>query len=301
VRDLVYAPDPLLFFRLAPHLDVRETANPRIFDLRTNALGLRNDEISPAKPAGTFRVLAVGDSCTFGSGAGQQQTWPARLEQRLAAQRGDLRVEVLNAGVPGWSSHQALRYLETEGLALSPDAVIFTSAVNDASPASAGGKRRFGQGRLLSDREYAEALRAQHFGVTRLLWRAGLGVGVRGSRTPPGEVKRRVPLADYIDNLRRFAAASRERGARPLLVAWPLRSQAETPPRTGELERELSRYQRAALETARAEGAAFVDLLPLVSGRPELYIDAVHMGPEGYALVAARIGAELSPALPDAP
>ena len=46
---------------------------------------------------------------------------------------------MVNAGVPGFSSYQALRYLEIEGFDLDPDVVVFVSGINDASPATAGG------------------------------------------------------------------------------------------------------------------------------------------------------------------
>jgi lysophospholipase L1-like esterase len=257
VRDLVYVPDEEMFFRLAPGLDVEETGNPRIFDLKTNSRGLRGNEVALPKPEGVHRVLAVGDSCTFGSGAGQDETWG---------------VEVINAGVPGFSSYQALRYLEVEGFGLEPDLVIFTSGVNDASPATAGGKRRFGSGLRLSDREYADALKAnRRLGITRLLWRAGVG---------GGGAKRRVPLEDYVSNLEGFVAQSLSRGITPVIVAWPLRAGADP-----EVEQVLGQYHRAA----RIDGAVFVDLAEGLKGRDELFIDAVHLSPEGYGVVAREI------------
>jgi lysophospholipase L1-like esterase len=300
VRDLLYLPDRELFFRLAPELDLAETGNPRIFDLRTNSLGLRNDEVSLAKPPGTWRVLALGDSCTFGSGAGQADTWPAQLERRLAAARSDLRFEVLNAGVPGWSSHQALRYLEREGLAFEPDAVILASGVNDASPATAGAKRRFAAGRQLSDREYAAALGARRrLALAELLWRAGLlsaPVGA-GAGDAPGGVKRRVSPSEYFANLAAFAAASRARGALPVVAFWPLRSEAAGES-GGEVEEVLREYKREAAAAARSAGVPFVDLKEVLRGRPDLYVDPVHLAPEGYGRVAERLAAELAAHLP---
>lgn len=291
VRDLLYVPDAELFFRLTPDLDVPETANPRIFDLRTDSRGLRSAEVSLPKPPGTYRVLAVGDSCTFGSGAGQADTWPAQLERDLSRARGDLRFEVLNAGVPGFTSYQALRYLELEGFDLDPDAVAFTTAVNDASPATAGGKRRFGGGIMLSDREYAGALRSnRRLGITRLLWRAGL---LGSGAAAPGAGKRRVSPDEYGRNLEAFAAESRRRGILPVIVAWPLRSQAAEPAADTEIERTLALYQRRAAQAARVEGAVFVDLVSGLRGRQALFIDAVHMGPEGYGVVAEQLAAAI--------
>jgi len=46
-----------------------------------------------------MRVVAIGDSFTFGYGAGDQETWPYHLEQAL--KRTGLNVEVLNLGRPG--------------------------------------------------------------------------------------------------------------------------------------------------------------------------------------------------------
>jgi lysophospholipase L1-like esterase len=302
VRDLVYVPDPEIFFRLTPNLDLAETGNPRIFDLQTNALGLRSGEISRPKPPGTYRVLAVGDSCTFGSGAGSADTYPAQLERQLGALRPDLAFEVLNAGVPGFTSYQALRYLEIEGLDLEPDAVLFGTSVNDASPAHAGRKRRFGEGRMLSDREYAAALRAQRsLGIRRLLWRAGLGFGAAGSPVgEAGNVKRRVPLADYEKILASFAEQSRARGILPLIVAWPLKSQASGLEERTELELTVERYQRAAAAAAAAQATPFVDLEPPLLGRADLFIDMVHLNPRGYGVVAERIARELEQHLPGA-
>ncbi|MDJ0846791.1 MAG: GDSL-type esterase/lipase family protein [Myxococcota bacterium] len=298
VRDLVYVPDPDTFFRLAPHLDLGRTANPRIFDLRTDSRGLRSEEPAVPKPAGTLRVVAVGDSCTFGSGAPQASTYPAQLQTRLAGAR-PARFEVLNAGVPGFTSFQALRFLETEGFGLEPDAVVFASGVNDAAPATAGSKRRFGS-QLLSDREYADALRRnRRLGITRLLWRAGLGLaGGAGGEGQPGGVKRRVSPGEYEANLDAFVAGSRRVGSLPVIVVWPLRSQMDDAGPPTEVDRVVALYQDAARSVAQRTGSALVELADVLRGRPALFIDSVHLGPEGYGLVAQQVADALLAGLP---
>lgn len=69
----------------------------RTYRVSTNALRLRMPEIGP-KPAGTKRILALGDSITHGWGVAADEAWPARLEAELR-DRG-AAVEVINAGVP---------------------------------------------------------------------------------------------------------------------------------------------------------------------------------------------------------
>src|SRR4029079_7866623 len=96
----LYEPDPPRRYRLHPGL--RGTMTNRVeFDdpISVNQMGLRGPEIGP-KPPGTLRVLALGDSFTFGVGARVGETYPAQLEKALRA-RG-VRTEVLNAGVPGF-------------------------------------------------------------------------------------------------------------------------------------------------------------------------------------------------------
>lgn len=79
----------------------------------------RTRPLARAKPAGVRRVIAFGDSQTYGAGVATDQAWPARAEQAL----GD-GWEVLNAGVSGYRSLHALRLLETRLGDYAPDAVI---------------------------------------------------------------------------------------------------------------------------------------------------------------------------------
>jgi hypothetical protein len=98
--------------------------------VRTNELGLRGEPAAPAKTAGTFRVLVVGDSFAFGFGVEDEESFPALLETRLDT-RFERPVEVLNAGVPGWSTDHYLLFLRTRGFALEPDLVVLAIMEND--------------------------------------------------------------------------------------------------------------------------------------------------------------------------
>ena len=66
---------------------------------------------------------------------------------------------------------------------------------------------------------------------------------------------------------RAFAEQSRARGILPLIVAWPLESQASGRGGRTEVEVTVERYQRAAAAAATAQTASFVDLLPPLLGR----------------------------------
>lgn len=115
---------------LLPNLDVVERLMPvRPYWLKTNSVGLRNtDEVNDNPDV--FRVLAVGDSFMYGMYVHNPETFPARLEETLN-QRLDMPVQVLNAGVPGYTIADELDYLKAKGLALNPDLVIFGFYTND--------------------------------------------------------------------------------------------------------------------------------------------------------------------------
>jgi hypothetical protein len=87
--------------------------------LSSNSHGLRGAPEHPYdKPVGTRRVVAIGDSFTFGEDVGDDETWPRRLEALLPG------VEVLNLGVHGYGHDQMLLYLKEEGLRYQPDLVL---------------------------------------------------------------------------------------------------------------------------------------------------------------------------------
>jgi hypothetical protein len=98
--------------------------------VRTNSLGLRGPEVAPRKPAGTRRVIVVGDSYVFGQGVDDDQTMPARLSRRLN-DRGPGRYEVVNLGVNSYSTDQELILLEELGPRLEPDIVVLFVCDND--------------------------------------------------------------------------------------------------------------------------------------------------------------------------
>ncbi len=71
--------------------------------IHINAQGLRaTREYAATRPSGMRRVLACGESFTFGEEVADAETWSARLEARVPA------LEVLNYGVGGYGTDQAL-------------------------------------------------------------------------------------------------------------------------------------------------------------------------------------------------
>jgi len=87
-------------------------------DYRINSLGLRNRETTYKKPEGTFRIVVLGDSRTFGWGVPIEKHFSTLLEGYFKD------VEVINMGVSGFGVDQELLFLDSEGCRYEPDLVI---------------------------------------------------------------------------------------------------------------------------------------------------------------------------------
>lgn len=94
-------------------------------EIRTNSLGLREDrDLEVPKPAGTKRLLVLGDSITLAWGVDVEQGFCARLDRALEGW------EVINSGVGNYnSSAEAATYEKLQ--LLEPDAVMVAFYIND--------------------------------------------------------------------------------------------------------------------------------------------------------------------------
>jgi lysophospholipase L1-like esterase len=98
-----------------------------------NGYGLRGKSFDIKKPPGVFRIVCLGASTTYCIYAWERQTYPDRLEQ-LIEKNGLGPVEVLNAGVPGWTSMETLINFQLRLLNLDPDMIIVYHGHNDIFP-----------------------------------------------------------------------------------------------------------------------------------------------------------------------
>lgn len=118
---------------LAPNQDGVWAIWPhRPYHVQTNSDGLRNvEEIDSSHD---MRILAIGDSFTFGPYVPNEDTWPAQLERLLdISLHPNVTTQVLNAGVAGYTIVDEFYYLRERGLALEPDLVILAFFPNDIS------------------------------------------------------------------------------------------------------------------------------------------------------------------------
>jgi hypothetical protein len=116
--------------RIRPNSRFRHTSRDGSWEFITNSQGFRNvRDFEYDKPAGVVRVLSIGDSHTQGYEVRQEHTFSAVLERYLSV--NGVPSEVLNAGVSGFSTAEALVLLENEGLRYAPDVVVLGFFGND--------------------------------------------------------------------------------------------------------------------------------------------------------------------------
>ncbi len=250
----------------------RNTAGWRGPVFSVNARGFLGAELDVPKPPGTLRIFCLGDSCTAGDLLPDfDQTYPRQLERILRERYPGKPLEVVNAGVGGYSSFQGRLWLEREILGCEPDVVVSYFGWNDHWRARAGGSDKAVSGSwserarawLSWSRLVSLSLRAWH----RVSRREAVVTDGEATAVviPSMEGPRRVSLADYEANLRAMAAAMRERSGHTVLVTAPSYLAAAGAARwsdgeaVGRLVAAHADYNEVVRRVARDERAGLVD------------------------------------------
>lgn len=235
------------------------TGDSRGTTVHTNALGLRGPEV---RDDGSTRILALGDSCTWGWRVADNESYPAVLQALLDQVTRPGRYQVINAGTPGYTSYQGLVYLRERGLALQPQTVIIAFGFNDAAR-TGDVEVRIAQGqRLLPLLELDDFLLQQS---TLYRWsRSQLQTAAQQN------LPAQVTPEKFRQNLTEMIRLARAQGARVLLLSFAQRGGLQT------------LYLDALAQVAMAENVAY---LPYEGPR----IDLVHPTPGGYRAFVDRL------------
>jgi lysophospholipase L1-like esterase len=289
-----YTADAELGWILRP--DYRGVYRGYLFEAATstNSLGFRGPDWDAARQSAEHRILVLGDSCTFGLGVADAQTFPALLEARLRAQ--GRKAAVFNAGIPGYDTAQEARLLSRLMAVVRPDLLIVAWLPNDITDDSAEHARLLQviDGQLISDVAQYRAWRRtiEHHGLKRSALyrfaqtRAKLLRLRSRTRSVPLDRERLRASQESLLEIQRQADAL---GARTLLVLLPRR------PEIAGSNVSLRHHEEMA-SFAERHGIEVVDLPRLWRGRsaPEsIYLpgEQVHLSATGYAEVADAVTA----------
>lgn len=291
-RPGIYREDPELGWTLLPGYRGAHMEHDAAVPTTTNQEGFRGPEWDPARAGAALRVLALGDSCTFGRGVEDGDTWPAQLEARLRA-RG-LDAAAWNAGVMGYDTVAEARLLRRLGPRVRPQVVVVMWLPNDATEPWEEARRasQVIDGQLVNDLEkYLEWKgKIEHRGLHRSALYRFVNTRAKLLRAARFDWSGQVgpeQLAPCLEALGDIARQCRELSARPVLVTLPRQEEVEDPDSSIE-------HHARVVEAARALGFQALDLAAAwrpggkVDGR-WLADDTVHLTAAGYRDVAEAL------------
>lgn len=141
IPDLTWADlgvrEPRRGWALRPGLRARMVGPHDAYDVETDATGYRQASADGPRAADELRVMALGDSVTFGWGVEREERYPELLAQALALRTGR-SVRLANLAVPGYSIDQSLWTYERDGVPWNPDIVVLCTVLNDVAGANQG-------------------------------------------------------------------------------------------------------------------------------------------------------------------
>jgi len=89
---------------------------------KINQYGFKGPEITIPKPTNVFRILAIGDSCTWGP-YNDYFSYPRVLERKLNIKiKSKIKIEVVNAGIQGYNFERVIKRA-IEFIAVEPDLI----------------------------------------------------------------------------------------------------------------------------------------------------------------------------------
>ncbi len=122
------------YAKFRPNAARHQKLGPETISIRINGNGFRSDyDFAAPKPAGVFRIAALGASSTFGYSNRDHETYPYQLERLLREAYPDLTIEVLNLGIPEARLENLVALARTEFPGLQPDVVTLYSGANNAT------------------------------------------------------------------------------------------------------------------------------------------------------------------------
>lgn len=121
--------DSVLGWLLRPSLDIGYDVKGNTFRLQTNQDSILGKNTKRVKSPGDFRIMFFGDSTVFGSGVPTEYSVPSQTESIL--RNYGLSVEVINAGIEGYSTDQALLRIRQMTPLYKPDLIFYGACIND--------------------------------------------------------------------------------------------------------------------------------------------------------------------------
>ncbi len=259
-----------------------------------NAYGIRDRDYPLDAPAGTLRIVVLGDSVGFGLCSVMEGALPLGavfsevLERELAAH--GRRAEVINLSVSGYNTAQETAFFEEKGLPLEPDLVLVAYVLNDHADHPSVEvmhlvrDERFARYRALTRAIAKNALLESH--LIRALWYRLADLSDEEPPSPSGD-RYALRIAEDFEPLRQLSEAH---DFEVLVAIFPLLQR-----QTEEGYADAWQHEVVA-RVARQKGFDVLDLLPIfeAAGQGDLRklrgrCGAMHPDESGHRVAAEAI------------
>jgi len=292
-QSSIFEGDPLLLWRLKPNL------NNAVWDftvLSTNAQHIRASYPTISKPSGTFRILCLGDSVTFGYRVPvvwpdkpneydrEWMPYPMLLEKALREANPKRQIEAFPMAVPGYTSHQGLAWLQRDIDYFNPDLVIVSFGWNDVS---------------FSDVPDREAVRTDWYPVA-VRWLIDhsqafahathwLRTGKAQQRDLSVKPVPRVSVKEYVENISAIIDLVRSRNAGVIVIGAPYRDSKTNPPEA----QLMTSYRSAARSLSQQQAVPYLEILELTEAAGAVnqgfFGELIHPNHMGHRLMASEV------------
>lgn len=287
----IYKKDARLFWRFRQNFDTESELYSNI-NYHINSMGLRGPEID--ETTNGLRILALGNSCTFGWGVKRDETWVSLTEEILRSKYSDSEVEIINAGVPGYTTYQGKLFYTEELADLSPDIVLFMFGWNDHWPAGkdiTDSQQRLPNVLILEMQNVLSRLK-----LYQLLRSLLLSSTETQERVAIDDLakERRVPRTEFIENLKQLTAFARDHSTIPILISPPMPSQEKYTMRNmSQLAILHGMYQQDIISVAKSDSVPLVDLQAAFATTVQFFDDPgrdpVHFNVAGHKQTARAV------------
>ncbi len=282
--------DHRLFWKLKPNQVIKSDFMVE-GEYRINSYGFRDKEFPFKKKPGVYRIVCLGNSNVFGWKQPEEFAYPPQLQKLFDRDQKEFRVEVINAGITGYSSYQGKIFLEEEILRLKPDLVTVNYGWNDLLPARFGVEDK----RQEFPPEWALAIQNSLSNLRLYAALKSLWVGRFAQKEQTQKGVKRVAMDDFGNNLKEIESLCRQNGIEVLILTLPVASiKAHWGPGKTSVPHLLNQaYNNAIRQLAVAENYRALDIAALFYDRADLYDDAhndyIHYNARGHQLVARVI------------
>jgi lysophospholipase L1-like esterase len=277
-----------------------------------NSLGYRGPEFSVRPKPGVTRITALGGSATYCTGVDEKVTWPLLLQDDLGPE-----YEVINMGVPGYSTLETLIQTATLLSDLSPKVALYYLGWNDVRNMHIEGLKAdysdfHGRHQLRNLALTPVSGREDLLATTNLLRETLVekylpDIGDRYVLS--GTANRLTDRIDsraisiYERNLRSIVALARSQGIRPVFLPQVLNYAKLTEDRPygwipwvkdKDLRKAIAAYNQVMAKVALELDVEFVAQVERIKFDPEDFVDQGHFSGSGNRKFAEVVAQHLS-------